>query len=248
MLIMINGKNRMPLYVQLYEELLNEIVSGKWKVGHLLPSEKALTEQYSVSRITVRQALEQLRNEDYIVRKSGKGTFVKAQPIEQELSNFYSFSDDMKNKGFKIENNVITCEKRIASEYVATKLNLKPNAEIIFLERIRSVDDIAFAYETSYIPYKVCPRLTGEFVKKIGLYNSLKELGLIVPDSANESFEAVMPTAKIAEYLDMNNRQPALKIERITKSGEKIIEFCHSIVRGNRIKYNVILRSNIRKE
>lgn len=245
---MINDKNRMPLYVQLYEELLNEIVSGTWEVDQLLPTEKELIEKYSVSRITVRQALEQLRNEGYIVRKPGKGTFVKAHPIEQELSNFYSFSDDMERKGFKIKNNVLTCEKQIVTDYVAKKLNLQRNSEVIFLERIRSIDEITFAYETSYIPYHVCPRLTKESVESIGLYKSLKKLGHLVPDSATESFEAVMPSAKIAEYLKMNDRQPALEIDRITKSGERIIEYCHSIVRGNRIKYNVILRTNIRNE
>ncbi|MGD1816132.1 MAG: GntR family transcriptional regulator [Pleomorphochaeta sp.] len=245
---MINNKNRIPLYVQLYEELLNEIVSGNWPVDHILPSEKELTEQYLVSRITVRQALEQLRNEGYIVRKPGKGTFVRPRPIEQELSNFYSFSDDMERKGFKIKNKVLTCETRFANDFIAKKLNIKDNSKIIFLERIRSINDIKFAYEISYIPYQFCPRLTGESVEDIGLYNSLKKLGHLIPDCATESFEAIMPTIKIAEYLDMNNRQPALQIDRITKSNNDIIEYCHSIVRGNRIKYNVILRTNIRDE
>ncbi|MDD4082513.1 MAG: GntR family transcriptional regulator [Sphaerochaetaceae bacterium] len=244
---MLNQNKKIPLYVQLYEELLDQIVSGVWEVEGLLPTEKELLEKYSVSRITVRQALEQLKNEGYIVRKPGKGTYVKSQPIEQTLSNFYSFSDDMQRKGFEIKNKILKCEKQIASDYVARKLEIELNSEVIILERIRSIDKIAFAYEKSYIPFQVCPRLTGESVEEKGLYKSLEDLGNVTPDLATETFEAILPTQKIAEYLNMNERQPALQIDRITKSGDSIIEYCRSLVRGDRIKYNVILRTVYRK-
>lgn len=244
---MLNENKKTPLYVQLYEELLNEINLGVWKVDGLLPTEKELIEKYLVSRITVRQALGQLKNEGYIVRKPGKGTFVKPQPIEQALSNFYSFSEDIQRKGFDIQNTILMCQTQVASDYVARKLEIELNSKVIKIERIRSIDKIPFAYERSYLPFQVCPRLTGESVETIGLYKSLEKLGNVIPDLATETFEAVLPTTKIAEYLNMNDRQPAFQIDRITKSSGQIIEYCCSIVRGDRIKYNVILRTIYRK-
>ena len=118
----------------------------------------------------------------------------------------------------------------------------------MLLERIRSIDGIAFAYEKSYMPLEVCPGLTGVSVEKKGLYKSLEELGKVIPDLAKETFEAILPSQRVAEYLKMKERQPALQIDRITKSNGHIIEYCKSIVRGDRIKYNVILRTVYRKK
>ncbi|WP_260869456.1 GntR family transcriptional regulator [Paenibacillus sp. Y412MC10] len=65
-----------PMYEQIFEELRDQIVAGKYMPGERIPSEKELGEAYSVSRITSKKALEMLTQEGYIVRQPGRGSFV----------------------------------------------------------------------------------------------------------------------------------------------------------------------------
>lgn len=74
------ARTEVPLYVKIKEYLLREIREGELKPDDQLPSEKALSEQFQVSRITVRRALAELEEESAIYRRPGKGTFVAEAP------------------------------------------------------------------------------------------------------------------------------------------------------------------------
>jgi len=79
-----NAPNAPPRYWQIYEHLLHELSSGKLKPGDMLPSEKELCEQFQVSRITGKKALEMLAANDFISRQRGKGSFVLETPASME--------------------------------------------------------------------------------------------------------------------------------------------------------------------
>ena len=81
-----------PLYMQLKEKIVEKIHTGQWVAGSKIPTEHQLCQEYQLSRITVRQALESLANDGYIVRQQGRGTFVSSPKIDTKLSTFYSFS------------------------------------------------------------------------------------------------------------------------------------------------------------
>ncbi|MFC5464865.1 GntR family transcriptional regulator [Lederbergia graminis] len=70
------------LYEKIYESLKQDILSGRYKVGDKIPSEKELTKQYEVSAITTKKALEKLSNEGFVYRIRGKGTFVSEYDID----------------------------------------------------------------------------------------------------------------------------------------------------------------------
>ncbi len=72
------------LYEVIYDDLLEQIKQGKYTQGSKLPSEKELADSYQVSRITSKRALEQLAEEDFIVRMPGKGSFVKEEAVSKE--------------------------------------------------------------------------------------------------------------------------------------------------------------------
>ncbi len=75
-----------PLYEQIYMDIAGAIAGGRYKPGDRIPSEKELAEQYDVSRITSKKALEMLAKESKIVRMAGKGSFVNG-PEELETVN-----------------------------------------------------------------------------------------------------------------------------------------------------------------
>ena len=90
-----------PLYLQVQESLEKKIMSGVYSEGTKLPSEKELCDEYSVSRITIRQALELLEIKGLTVPVHGKGTFVKTTKMDSHLQKVRSFGDMLASMGYK---------------------------------------------------------------------------------------------------------------------------------------------------
>ena len=93
-----------PLYDQVYQTLLQQIGNGTYPVQQKLPSEKELSELFNVSRITIRQALNQLQLEHLVYKIQGKGTFVSAPKIFQNISQLQGFAEAMRNMGHEVFN------------------------------------------------------------------------------------------------------------------------------------------------
>ena len=81
---MIDKSSPIPVYYQLKEDILKKIREGVWKVGQCIDSERELSENYGVSRMTIRQALGELVQEGILVREKGKGTFVCEPKVKQK--------------------------------------------------------------------------------------------------------------------------------------------------------------------
>lgn len=238
---MLNEKAPTTLYFQLKEILTKQIKNKDWEVNSKIPTERELCEQYKVSRITVRQALDELEKEGFLYRKQGKGTFVTVPKIEQRLNNFYSFSEEIEKMGRKPSTKVLEFSKIKANEEIAIKLGLNIKDDIYSIKRLRLADDEPFAIEISYLPYELFPDLLHAEVEEKGLYNSLKEKFGIIPDEAEESFEAVLVDAFSSNYLNVAKNSAGLLLERFTKSDERIVEYCFSLIRGDMFKYRISL-------
>ncbi len=96
---MINRGSSVPLHQQVAEELAKSIAGGVYQAGDRLPSEKQLCDKFSVSRITVRQALGRLINDDLVYSVQGIGTFVKTIRIQQQIQRIIRFSEILSEKG-----------------------------------------------------------------------------------------------------------------------------------------------------
>jgi GntR family transcriptional regulator len=127
----INRNSKLPLYHQLYEILRSNITRGEWQPGDMIPPESELIDRYQVSRTTVRQVLDMLVNEGLIYRQRGRGTFVAHPTVEQALVRIISFTEDMRQRGFK------------------------PGEELARLERLRLADDEPMSIEDSYLVSRV---------------------------------------------------------------------------------------------
>lgn len=235
---MVASNDGKSLYMQVYAELFNKIQDGEWVVGYRVPPELELCKEYDVSRMTIRLAMQRLVEQGYIIRKQGKGTFVAEPRVEQKLDAFYSFGD----KGEHARSKVLKLAVIRATPKISENLEVEEGEEVYQLERIRSFGDIAFAYENSYLPLKYGRKLSSGSIEDIGLYASLKEMYGIVPLCAVETFEAVNMRKREAACLGAAENQAAMKIDRIAKAGDEIIEYCISIVKGDKIKYRSELR------
>lgn len=138
------------LYSKLIDELITKI--SFMEKGDKLPSERQLCKDYNVSRTTVRNAVGSLVNSGMLYQIQGKGTFVREQN-RQNLSNYYSFTEQTKRNGKKPKSIVINFEIKEANSELKKLLKLEKDDKIIQFDRLRLADDIAMMYETTIIPY-----------------------------------------------------------------------------------------------
>ncbi len=240
---MLDEKLPVALYYQLKEILIKKIKENEWPVNTRIPTERELCELYKVSRITVRQALDELEKEGYLYRKQGRGTFVTIPKLEQRLGSFYSFSEEIRKMGAVPEADILNFSISEGSDKLSEILTISQGEKVYGINRLRIADKEPFALEVSYIPVAVAPELSREGIEKDGLYNTLKATYGIVPDEAWESFEAVLVADENdAAHLNVKRNSAALRIERVTKSKGVVIEYCTGLIRGDRYKYNVVLK------
>ncbi|MEG1012021.1 MAG: GntR family transcriptional regulator [Ruthenibacterium sp.] len=237
----INKDLPIPLYFQLKEVLRNRIIAQEWKPGKKIPTEAEICDIYSVSRITARKALDELRLDGYLEKKQGKGTFVRNNGIEQKLSKFYSFSEELKSRGLAEHANILQFKTVKATATVAEKLRLAPEENVFCLKRIRFVDDVPYAYEISYLPIRYLEPLTAEMIGSAGLYRSMASLGTSV-DNATETMRAINLDAKVAGFLGAKTADAAIYLVRTAYSGQTPVEYCTSTIKGDFFSYTVELK------
>lgn len=235
------GSDAPPLYRQIKDDIRRRILSGKWPHGSRIPSEKVLSDEYEMSLITVRKALDELRQEGYLERKQGKGTYVSPVTIEQKLSRFYSFSEVLREKGIQEYAKLLNFEAIPANVKIASKLDLIPGDQVFCIERIRYADKTPYTVEQSFIPCRIASELTGERVQQLGLYSSLGSLGVYM-DRATEHLRAVNLPEHTAKTLEVESGAAAILLERITYSGYTKAEYCFGSVRGDFFSYTVELK------
>jgi len=230
-----------PLYEQIHEDMLNKIVSRQWKTGKRIPTEMELCDIYKVSRITVRKAIEDLVQMGHLVRQRGKGTFVRMEYIDNKLSKFYSFSEALRSEGINELAEVLAFEELPAPKNVAEKLELQgPNALVCKITRLRSVNEVPYAVESSYIPSALFKGITADMVSEHGLYNTMRTLG-VAPIRAKETFQVAGLSGLESKLLQQSLNTPVMRIDRVTYNKTVVVEYCSSTVRGDFFTYTVEL-------
>lgn len=239
---MLDERAPVTLYYQLKKIMIDKIDSNEWSIDSQIPTERQLCEMYNVSRITVRQALDEIAREGLLYRKQGKGTFVTAPKLEQRLSKFYSFSEEIEKMGYVPGSRILVFSTIKADDNVAKNLNTDKDSFVYRIKRLRLASNEPFAVEISYIPYDMFKDLNENEISSNGLYNTLKQKYNVNPDEAVETFEAVLINSEDAQFLQVKKNSPGLLLERFTDAGGKTIEYCRSIIRGDRYKYKVVLK------
>ena len=145
-------EGELPLYQQISELLKEEIHAGRYKQGQKLPTELELCKLYHVSRNTVRGALQQLEKENLLLRQQGKGTFVSKKKYNHHIVPARSFTDMCREIGCKPDAKVIKSVIKDPSEADVVFLDLRPEAKIIAIERIRYTDGVPVELEISHFP------------------------------------------------------------------------------------------------
>lgn len=218
-----------PLYQQLQRSLREAIERRLVSPDDALPPERDLATDLSVSRITVRKAIDGLVSEGLLVRRQGSGTFVCAR-VEKNFSKLTSFSEDMRARGRTPRSVWLRRSEGTVTPEEALSLRSSPGTPVFRFQRIRFADDAPMAIEYSTVLASCLPSL--EAVES-SLYEALERNGNR-PVRALQRLRAMLFTAEQAELLGAKEHDAGLLVERLgfLKDG-RAVEFSQSWYRGD---------------
>ena len=151
----IDNNSSIPLYSQVRDNILSDIENNIIKKGEKLPSELDLAQKYSVSRITIRKALESLEADEIIVRKQGKGTFVTTPKTRFKADDQIGFTKSWEMLGKEPRTQLLKIELVEPKKKIRDFLGAKEGEPVVSSTRLRFVDDIPISIETNYYSRKL---------------------------------------------------------------------------------------------
>lgn len=168
---MLNQESSVPLYVQLKNLIKQQVDDNILHVGDKLASENEFIDKYNISRITIRKALSELVNEDYLIKKQGKGTFIRKPKLKRPIS--YAVGFTMCCRLNNLLPMTIVKEMKVIDKYekICEKLNLNKMDKLLFIKRIRYADNTPVIIENNYYSYNKF-----SFLEKENLNTSLYEM------------------------------------------------------------------------
>lgn len=211
-------------------------------VGTAIPSERQLSADLGVSRLTVRAALDELAREGYLVRRRGSGTYVQQPKISQELT-ITSFSEDMRRRGMVPGSRTLSMTTSLAGAQLGRLLQLSPSERILVIKRLRLADGETMAIETLHLPEKLVPGLSAKDLTG-SFYALLDQRYGIHIASGTQAIEPTVTNEEESEALGVPLHSPAFLFERTSADQQsRTVEFVHSVYRGDRYRIVTELRS-----
>ena len=229
--------NQLPVYIQIHDQLKNEIEQGIWKVGDRLPSERELAVKFNVSRMTLRQAIQNLADEGILERKIGSGTYVAREKVQEKMSGATSFTEIMESQNRVPSSRTISYFLTSPSSSEMEKLNLSKDDTILRMERIRFADDVPICFEVASVPQKLIDGYSKAEITE-SLYRTLEEKGGKKIGPANQTITAVLASEKIADYLEVKRGDADLRLRQISYFEDGTpFEYVRTQYVGNRFEF-----------
>ena len=197
-----------PLYQQIYEDIKGKIEDGAYAEGDRIPSEQELCATYGASRITVRRAISDLCTNGYLVKRQGVGTFVSRPRIFRELRRsghtIRTFTDICRDNGAR-------AGARLSREDERAFFGLGENDLLLYVQRLRTADDVPVYEENVFLPYEEFAGLMGASLDDVSLFDTIEAVSGRRPvRNARLTIEAVAATPEQAGRLRVPTNAPLL--------------------------------------
>ena len=229
-----------PLYLTVAKLLAAEIARGVVAPGDRLPGERELCRHFSVSRVTIRRALGELRDRGLIEADGTRGWFVASVSLG-EPNVLMSFSEMARSRGLAPGSRVLTALVRPATIDESEELAIAPGTDVFDLERVRLLDSVAVALERSRLVLQAAPELPNADLAQGSLYEALRKAG-VVPNRSDYVLQAVPAEERHAAVLGVVPGAPLLMASaRTFDEAGRAIELSTSIFRGDRYRFRATL-------
>jgi GntR family histidine utilization transcriptional repressor len=214
---------RTPKFSRIKQFICDQIESGNWPEHEKVPSENELAEQFSVSRMTARRALQELTEQNILVRSQGAGTFVAPFKSQSSLLEIKNIADEIKQRGHEHSARLLQLIKLPASKDIAIQLNVALGDTVYFSHILHLENKQPIQLEARYVNPALVPQyLIQDFTQQTPHEYLSKEAPLT---EATHEVEAVLPTKQQAELLAIAPSQPCLQVKRRTWSTQGVVSF-----------------------
>lgn len=241
---MLKAKSSQPYYEQIKEYILYKINTGELTPHDRVPSERGLSEQFGVSRLTAGKAIKELVLEGKLYTQVGKGTFVSDEPINQALDMLTSFSEEMEKRGQRPGSRMLDAKLIEATGKLAQALQIPVGVPLLMLRRVRLANEQPVALEVSHLVASYCPNILERFdFGRESLYHVLRTHYSIRLVHADQELGARLATPEEAQLLKVEVNSPILSMVRVTYiEDQRPIEYVESAYRGDRYKFRARLK------
>ena len=229
-----------PLYVRLRDDLRGQILDGRLAPLAQLPSEHELIARHGVSRITVRQALNDLQKEGLIVRVHGKGSFVSCPRIAEDVTRLRGFAEAMSRDGHEVHNRALSVRDVPAPGTVAERLRVPAKTIVTELATLRYLDRAPISLNVSHVPKPIGDRLRKARHTGRDFIDILENELALALGQADVEIDAQTADSRLAAALKVKRGSPVLHVQRVvfTRSGEAVL--LESIrYRGDAFRYRL---------
>ena len=204
-----------------------------------LPSDAMLCEEFAVSRMTARNAVQRLAQEGLVYRVPGRGTFVAEPPVHRQAGNLLSFSEEMRRRGRVPSSRVVGRDVREPRPAEASQLRLDPGTQVVAIRRVRIADAEPMAYEEAVYGAALAPLLLAADLEHGSLHDTLVDGGH-VPTQGRARLGAAAAGADDAALLDVLEGSPLLVEKRVIYDQDgHPLEVCESRYPGDRYGLDV---------
>jgi GntR family transcriptional regulator len=234
----VDPRSHVPLHAQVEELLLRRIAEGDLPSGSQLPSEDDLVRRYSVSRTTIRTAVQSLIARGLVEIRRGKGTYVTQPIITQELTELTGFVEDMQALGREPTAQVLDRRIVAASETVARQLALQRGSAVARIQRVRLADGVPLSFDETYLPRNLGEKIMADDLETQPIFALLEQKYATPLLEAEYRLAAVASHGTVARALGMDPGSPIFLIERTTfSSSHRPVDYERLYYRGDHIRF-----------
>lgn len=233
----IDREDHQKLYVQLYEIIKKKIEGNEWSVGSQIPTEEELCKMFNVSRATVRTAVLELVRQGYLKRQQGKGTFIFRNIVSEGLAMLTNFKELFFEKGLDFSTNILARTVMMPVDDLDVKLEIQKDKHIIYIKRLRSIDNEPLLLQETYIPYHICPLLLEEDIEQNSLFDLFeKKYGIKITKVKNYIGITNLKSDE-SRLVESSEGSAAIFLNQFCYSGETLIMYTRSIKRPDKYQF-----------
>lgn len=231
-----------PMYRQIADALREKITAGELKPGDALPTESSLQETFSVSRVTVRQALKLLTEEQIIESIQGSGSYVREERVNYDIYQLTGFYEKLVDRNVDTHSDVKTFEVIKADVKLAETLNIRPDDKVWHVKRVRFIKQKPVNLEETWMPLAMFADLTWEVMEN-SKYHYIEQIKKMVIDRSEQELVPIMPSQEAIDALALDPAKPILeKVSRGFLKDGRVFEYSRNVFNSDDYKFTLVAK------
>lgn len=223
-----------PLYRQVKDFIVEQVLSGAWPAGSRVPSENVLLGDFGVSRMTVHRALRELMTEGWLTRVQGAGTFVAEQKPQSALLEIRNIRSEITERGHQHRADMVLLANEVSSRAVATALEIRSGTRVFHSLLVHRENGVPVQLEDRYVLPAFAPDYLKQDFTQITPNEYLTHCGQI--EAFEHVIEAEMPTPEVQRLLQLAAPEPCLLLTRRTWSQGRVVSLARLTHPGSRYR------------